>query len=75
MFDLWSYLGCNFKHALSQNENVRRLRALIARGMAHPKDELELQLLLQDMYGWGDERVRAEQKISPQPDDGDEEDD
>jgi hypothetical protein len=58
-----------------KNENVRRLRALIARGMAHPKDELELQLLLQDLYGRRDEIVRAEQKISPNPDDDDEEDD
>jgi hypothetical protein len=58
-----------------KNENVRRLRALIARGMAYPKDELELQLLLQDLYGRRDEIVRAEQKISPHPDDDDEEDD
>jgi hypothetical protein len=33
------------------NDHVRRLRVLIARGMASPQDELNLRLLLLSLYG------------------------
>jgi hypothetical protein len=35
----------------SDQDHVHRLRALIARGMANPQDELDLRLLLLSLYG------------------------
>jgi hypothetical protein len=48
-----------------KHDHVRRLRALIARGIANPIAELELRLLQQNLYGRQDEIVRVEQKIKP----------